>query len=101
MGRKHKRAWRSGHKTQEVRVFFTQKNEKEVDFQTEYVQDFCDWNLDNFVGFVQAQALQEVTCCVFMLKDERNYEAIQRLNTEAALRGIHLPIPVKIMSAHK
>ena len=80
---------------------FTQNPEKEVDFQTEYVQDFCDWDLDDFVGFVQAQALQEAACCCFMIKARRNYEAIQRLNAEATLRGIHLPIPIKIVSAYE
>ena len=101
MGRKRKLSRKRGWKTQEVRVFFTPKTEEAVDFQTEYIKDFCDWDLDDFVGFVQAQASQEAACCFFVIKTERNYKAIQRLNAEAALRGIHLPIPVKIVSTHE
>ena len=94
MGQSRKQEWT----TQEVRVFFNQKFGKEVTFQTEYVKDFCDWDLDDFVEFVQAQA-QGVGRCFFMIRDERNYKALQRLNAEVALRGIQLPIPVKVVNA--
>ncbi|MDJ0706817.1 MAG: hypothetical protein QNJ46_26390 [Leptolyngbyaceae cyanobacterium MO_188.B28] len=86
-------------KTQGVRVFFSQKSNKEVAFQTEYVKDFCDWNLDDFVEFVQAQASQGVVCCFFIIKAERNYKTLQRLNAEVALRGRRLPIPIKVVDA--
>ncbi|MDJ0708114.1 MAG: hypothetical protein QNJ46_32985 [Leptolyngbyaceae cyanobacterium MO_188.B28] len=97
MGQNRKQGW----KTQEVRVFFSQKNENEFTFQTEYVKDFCDWNLNDFVEFVQAQASQGCARCFFMIRDERNHKALQRLNAEVALRGIQLPIPVKVVNAIK
>lgn len=93
---KRKQARKYGQKSNEFGGFSIQKPEKEVEFHTECIVDVCDWSLDDFVDFIQAKASQEIDCCVFSLKDERNYKAIQRLNTEAALRGIHLPIPVKI-----
>ncbi|MDJ0705885.1 MAG: hypothetical protein QNJ46_21670 [Leptolyngbyaceae cyanobacterium MO_188.B28] len=96
MVRKRKEARKHGQKSNEIGVFFTQKSEEKVKFQTEHIVDVCDWSLDDFVDFIQTKASQEIDCCIFSLKDERNYKAIQRLNTEAALRGIHLPIPVKI-----
>ena len=95
MGRNRKQE----RKTQEVRVFFNQQSKKEFTFQTEYVKDFCDWNLNDFVEFVQAQASQGVARCFFMISDERNYKALLRLNAEVALRGIQLPIPVKVVNA--
>ena len=95
MGRSRNRGW----KAQEVRGFFSQKSEKEVVLQAEYIKDFCDWNLDDFVGFVKAQASQGVVCCFFVIT-KRNYEAIQKLNAEAILRGIHMPISVRIVGVN-
>ena len=98
---KRKRERRRGWKTQEVRGLFAPKTEKMFDVKTEYINNFCTWSLDDFIGFVQAKASQEVDCCLFSIKDEGNFEAVQRLRVEAALRGIHLPIPVKIVGAYK
>ena len=101
MGRKQKRSWKLDINNQEVKVFFSQNPEKRIDFKTKYIQNFCTWTLDDFVRFVRIQASQDATCCCFMIRDKENYEAIQRLNTELVLRGIPLPIPVKIVSPYE